>query len=564
MAFSCIVNIMKIKIEILDDWLTLEEGSASLHIQSCKEDHNRAVFYERMKDVISELINKSSTDEIIKFLSSKEFYHLSFVFKSTDVIVLKTDIVRSVPLFYSLNNNQIFISDKNNPNDKYELNKESIIQMVELGYVLGDQTVYKNVFGAQAAEIIVIKKDSIHKDRFFKYDIAQESENKDTLDVNRCAIKLDKIFTEIFQEIVESIPKEGRIIVPLSGGHDSRMIVNYLYKIGFKDVLCYSYGIPDNIQSELSRQVANALGYDWHFIEYTEEKWEELHKNGDFDNFIDYSFNGVSNPHFQDFLAVYELKKTGALKPGDVFIPGHGLDILSTIENYLQNNEDIISEVVKRFSRSSEISDDMDEVLHNRYASIFENSAVSKNSFIDYLFWQERAAKFTVNSLQVYKFYGYATRLPFWDIRLINFWLGIDLHLKKTQAFLIALEKECLLARQIREIPFATRKSSHVKNKKDFKDYVPDFLKILYLRMSKRKQPQSEGLNLIYNKKAKSVSELMGSTDRWPDEIINSIGLDLKRYPFQINHHFLTRLYTVNKLLNTNDSKEGLKQSLRG
>jgi len=546
---------MKIKIEILDDWLTLEEGSASLHIQSCKEDHNSAGFYERMKDVISELINKSSTDEIIKFLSSKEFYHLSFVFTTTDVIVLKTDIVRSVPLFYSLYNNQNFISDKNNPNDKYELDTGSIIQMVELGYVLGDRTVYKNVFGVQAAEIIVIKNDSIHKDRFFKYDIAQESENKDTLDVNRCAIKLDKIFTDIFQEIIESIPVDGRIIVPLSGGHDSRIIVNYLYKIGFKNVLCYSYGIPDNIQSEISSQVADALGYDWHFIEYTEEKWEELHKNGDFDNFIDYSFNGVSNPHFQDFLAVYELKKTGVLKPGDVFMPGHGLDILCKVQNYSENNEDIIKELVRRFSRSSEISDGIAEVLYNRYASILESSAITKSSFLDYLYWQERAAKFTVNSLQVYRFYGYGTRVPFWDIRLINFWLGIDLHLKKTREFLITLEKEYLLARQIRETPFATRKSSYTKNKKDVKDYVPDFLKVLYLRISKRKQPQSEGLNLIYNRKAKSVSELVGSTDRWPEEIINSIGLDLRRYPFQINHHFLTRLYTVNKLLDTNGLK---------
>jgi len=546
---------MKIKIELLGDWLTLEEGSASLHIQSCKEDHNRAGFPEKVKYLISELINKSCTDEIIDFLNSKEFYHLSFVFKSTDVIVLKTDIVRSVPLFYSLNNNQIFISDKNNPNDEYELDKDSIIQIVELGYVLGDRTVYKNVFGVQAAEIIVIKKDSISKDRFFQYDINPKSRIKNKLDINGYATKLDKIFTEIFQEIVESIPKDGRIIVPLSGGHDSRMIVNYLYKIGYKDVLCYSYGIPDNIQSELSRQVANALGYDWHFIEYTEEKWEELHKNGDFDNFIDYSFNGVSNPHFQDFLAVYELKKTGALKPKDVFMPGHGLDIICTVENYSQNNEDIIDKVVKKFSRSAKKSDGIGELLHNRYASIFASSAIGKNSFIDYLFWQERAAKFSVNSLQVYRFYGFATRLPYWDIRLINFWLDIDLDLKKTREFFFTMEKKYLLDGNIREIPFSTRKSSYMKKKKNFKHYVPNILKILYLRISKRNQPQDEGLNLIYNKKAKSVSELMGSTDRWPEEIINSIGIDMKRYPFQINHHFLTRLYTVNKLLNTNDLK---------
>ena len=37
---------------------------------------------------------------------------------------------------------------------------------------------------------------------------------------------------------------EGKqIAIPLSGGYDSRLIASGLHKIGFKNVICFSYGL---------------------------------------------------------------------------------------------------------------------------------------------------------------------------------------------------------------------------------------------------------------------------------------------------------------------------------
>jgi asparagine synthase (glutamine-hydrolysing) len=61
-------------------------------------------------------------------------------------------------------------------------------------------------------------------------------------------------------------------VVPLSGGLDSRIIVAMLKRLGVEDVICFTYGKKGNREAEISRQVAEALGYRWYFVEYTKEK----------------------------------------------------------------------------------------------------------------------------------------------------------------------------------------------------------------------------------------------------------------------------------------------------
>jgi hypothetical protein len=111
------------------------------------------------------------------------------------------------------------------------------------------------------------------------------------------------------------------------------------------------------------------------------------------------------------------------------------------------------------------------------------------------------------------------------------------------------LEKESLTVDNLEGIPLAkVRVINDKKEKKSHKKYVPDFLKILYLRLTKSKQAQDEGLNLIYSKRATTVKELINPSNEWSEQVINLFKKDLYRYPYQINHHFLTRLYTVSKV----------------
>src|SRR5690554_1599606 len=198
-------------------------------------------------------------------------------------------------------------------------------------------------------------------------------------------------------------------IIPLSGGYDSRVIVNYLYKLGVKNVICFSYGIKNNKQSEISQQVAEALGYEWHFIDY--EEWTgKLQKTTLIEKYIDYAFNGCSASHLQDFTAVYALKQLNILKENDVFIPGHALDFItgSHLTESMQDIKtlkDVIPNIKKHLSNLGYYS--YNQKLKKHIINIIKSINISYNQIPEYFNWKERQSKFIVNSVRCYEFFGY-------------------------------------------------------------------------------------------------------------------------------------------------------------
>jgi len=543
------MEIMKIEVEISGKWLLLEKEQSSLWIKSLKNSVNDPGLRKIGDKLMSELNQLKVNDENAEFLKKEKFWHLSLVFESPEYTLLKSDIIRSTPLLYRFRDDSLWISDRIKFDNGHNIDRDLIYEFTEMNNVLGDRTVFQDVSGVQAAEIVIFKNSGLKKSRYFRYNIDQPADISDYSNLKRNAITLDDIFQKIFKEIVESMSGRGRIIVPLSGGHDSRIIVNYLYKLGYKNVVCYSYGMPGNIQSEISEKVAKTAGYEWHFIEYTEEKWYELHSSGIFDNYIEYASNGISNPHLQDFLAVYELNKNKVLKKGDLFIPGHGLDMLSNNLDYSTLNGNAAQRALKKFSWSEDFSKGKPEALFSILNQILEESGLSKEAFLDYIVWQERQAKFIFNSFRVYEFFGYEALAPFWDHRLVEFWLSVSKNLKFSRDFFKEMERETLMVEKLKDIPYSDERNLNVGQKSiKFKRLIPDFLKRPLLRVTKRKKAVNEGLHMTYNLKANSVKELVAPIDIWPENVVKIVKPHLYRYPYQINYGFLTSLYTVKRI----------------
>jgi len=541
---------MKIEVEISGKWLLLEKEKSSLWIKSLKNSVNDPGLRKIGDNLMSELNQLKVNDEDAEFLKKEKFWHLSLVFESPEYTLLKSDIIRSTPLLYRFCDDSLWISDRIKFKNGHKIDRELIYEFTEMNNVLGDRTVFQDVSGVQAAEILIFKNDEIKRSRYFRYNIDQAAEIYDYSKLKSNAKTLDTIFQEIFREIVDGMSGRGRIIVPLSGGHDSRIIVNYLYKLGYKNVVCYTYGMPGNIQSKISEQVAKAAGYEWHFIEYTEEKWYELHSSGTFDKYIEYASNGISNPHLQDFLSIYELSKNKVLRKGDLFMPGHGLDVLTNNLDYSKLSGSAAERALKKFSWSEDFSKKKPEALFSILNQIFEESGVSEAAFLDYLVWQERQAKFIFNSFRVYEFFGYEALAPFWDHRLVEFWLSVSKTLKFSRDFFKEMEREILMAEKLKDIHYSDERNLNVEKKRiKFKRLIPDFLKRALLRVIKRKKAVNEGLHMTYNLKANSVKELVAPIDIWPKNVVKIVKPHLYRYPYQINYGFLTSLYTAKRIV---------------
>jgi hypothetical protein len=110
-------------------------------------------------------------------------------------------------------------------------------------------------------------------------------------------------------------------------------------------------------------------------------------------------------------------------------------------------------------------------------------------------------------------------------------------------------KRRYLLADEIRRIPFFDEIIRKRQKTSAYKKMFPAFLAAIFVRVLRRKQVLDEGLNMIFARRAGSVGELIGPVHRWPATLRPLFESDLKRYPYQIEAHFLTGLYTIRKLV---------------
>jgi asparagine synthase (glutamine-hydrolysing) len=64
----------------------------------------------------------------------------------------------------------------------------------------------------------------------------------------------DRTLVNAFSRLVKSTSQQGKtLVVPLSGGLDSRIIVAKLKRLGANDVICVSYGRKGCRESEIAK-----------------------------------------------------------------------------------------------------------------------------------------------------------------------------------------------------------------------------------------------------------------------------------------------------------------------
>lgn len=370
--------------------------------------------------------------------------------------IISADIIRSIPMFYWHNGCEWIVAGNLDTYQKehgqFEIDPDKLEEFIASGYVYGNGTVYKNVFALQAGETITFDGDRIRSERHFEFRPVNRAKHYPTLDAFVAAF--DKVLMDVFSRMVAEVRPEGNWILPLSGGIDSRIIAYYLHRLGEKKVVCFSYGTPASPQSLKSKQVAEVLGYPWHFVEYTEEKWLDLHQKGLIDDYIRFAFNGVSTPHLQDFLAVYELKKGGVISPGDMFVPGHTFNFIAGSDFNvcdLQCNcrESAVANTFQRHSRIKEYSASPVRSIEK----IFDQAFVHPVYFQEYFDWQEQHAKYIANSIRTYEFFGFDAKLPYWDKEIVDFWLSVPDEDRLGRKILIESVRNGLLPESLKHIP---------------------------------------------------------------------------------------------------------------
>ena len=97
-----------------------------------------------------------------------------------------------------------------------------------------------------------------------------------------------QVFDTVIKETIESIPKDKLIVIPISGGLDSRAILaGSLRHVNPNRIKTYTFGVKGSYDFEIGKQVAKKAGVYHEAIElnslrFTQEEMLEVAKKCDF------------------------------------------------------------------------------------------------------------------------------------------------------------------------------------------------------------------------------------------------------------------------------------------
>jgi len=268
----------------------------------------------------------------------------SVIWKKGDVVYAACDIIRAFPLFYKNEDDGWIITDDaiflQGHIKKPEINQVASVEFLATGYVTGSETLVNDINQVQAGEIIRIENNELTKKFYYTYRISKPFET----DYEEFRSEGIKIFNNAFKRFIASL-KGRTVMVPLSGGFDSRMIAAMLKKYEYDKVICFTYGREGNPEVEVSRKVAEILGFKWIFVKYSDELINNYIEDKVFREYFQYAGNLVSMFFMQEYFAVRYLKDNNLIPEDSIFAPGHSGDFLGGSQLYkhgnLSINEDI-------------------------------------------------------------------------------------------------------------------------------------------------------------------------------------------------------------------------------
>lgn len=417
----------------------------------------------------------------------------SVIIHKNEKVYMAVDRTRTFPIFYVNIGDNLYISDNNfylKDRLNLKISELSKNELLGFGYVSGFETIFQEVFQIQAGQLISFIDNHLNYSQY----------NNFILDINP-NIKEEKIFSElneitlkIFNRLIQYA--NGRtLLIPLSGGYDSRYIIAMLSKLQYSKIIAFTYGKENSHEVIISKKIAKILNIKHYFIEY-KNIWSNIFTN-ELKEYFKYSFNGVSLTHIQDIYAIKYLHEKKLIPQDTVVIPGHSGDLIGG--SHIRTEYDIL----KKESKFLDIREiiylkNFKSVNNNIKSEIFDKLAIQLNKNKGYNSYslsenwniKNRQSKYIINSCRIYEYYNYQYLLPLWDKELVEYYLSLPLKYRvENVIYNQYLEQEIFIPLNINFL----KKEALYRNKyiKRIKSILPNFislaLKNVYIVLKKKK-----------------------------------------------------------------------------
>jgi asparagine synthase (glutamine-hydrolysing) len=390
------------------------------------------------------LLRKTSESNLVKILLLRLTGHYSVIVESHDYVIAFVDKIRSIPLYFSESHEQFIVSNSaysiQNLVAKHCFSKDSSLLFLMTGYCLQNDTLIENIKQLRPGQFLLVnkKESTLQIEHYYRYFNPIERKTDRTILLD----ELNKVISKTFDKMIESL--EGRhVMIPLSGGYDSRFILGMLKDRGYDNVSAYSYGINGLWEVKRAKKIAEMLNIRWTYVEFIPSDTRKLFDSSERRKYYRYAGGLNSAPHLPDYHAIKKLLSQGLIPHDAIFINGQSGDFITgghippivklnedkgfSIEDVLQalldkhfslwinlKSENNLKLAKKRISESlQDIEfDNVDSRIFSKLYELFE--------------FEERQSKFVVNGQRIYDYFGFDWRLPLWSDEIIRFWETID------------------------------------------------------------------------------------------------------------------------------------------
>jgi len=364
----------------------------------------------------------------------------AIVYQQDGSLWAATDRVRGFPLFYAQKGKDFYISDDagwvRRQIGESVMDELAVAEFLQASYVTGRDTLFPSLKQIQAGEAIRASQEpsgfAICRDRYFRHmhrDFFQDTP-EELID------RMDVIYEKLFKRFVEWA--NGRtVVIPLTGGYDSRCVALMLHRLKYDNVLCYTCGGPGLWDISFAEDVASRLGFRWKGSYYSNEQWAEWYPSPERVAYGRFAYNFTSLHHMLEWPGVWELSKEGYFPDDSIFVPGHTAIAACHTPKLLQGEGRIgMGKVIRALlqykyyhQRASGLGNDKRPLIAEKIESLIgdlpADTAEDAANAYECWEWQERQAKLQVNAVRVYEYWGYQWSLPLWDVEATDFWLRV-------------------------------------------------------------------------------------------------------------------------------------------
>ena len=431
------------------------------------------VLNEDIDEFFSSLCDKDY-QTVVSMLRDKDGFYSCVIVQEEQTYIF-VDHVRSFPIIIGKDsdNNQIVVTDSLEKigGKLYLKNKEE--EMKACQFINGSDTVFENVMSVPASHCAVISDQSISIHRYYKAPFKEEKIKNIDDALDRLKVAYENVFSHI-----SDFYHDYNYLVPLSGGHDSRLVLKLLEIFSpYSKKIVYNYGELDEMDYTYAKKayevISNASDRFIH-INYRDKKMAKQFR-ALLPEYSLFASKGVSCPCVSELCAVMDVKPKLNMKENHVVIPGYGGVVTGLYfkKEYFEKKTYTIEEVVdvvRSTFVNQRVGHNLDHIIVKYISSLTDKQLFSLNEML-YLLQQytfeEEQAKFIQNATQNFNFFGLEWFTPYMTKMVLEAWGDIDPALMLDDYIFKELENK-IYSKEERTIPFCGSKENTYGRKNYF------------------------------------------------------------------------------------------------